>query len=93
MVYVFVFSTLNLCLRSFVRNKRAYLDMRADKTFGVLPHPSILTRYKNRIPQNPGIQTDILAWMDREATRLVVQDCGRMGGLILDEIAIQVDKF
>ena len=85
-----LFSTKNVCLRLYVRNRSAYNDIRASKCLGTLPHPSVLTEYKNKVPQVTGINGGLLNWMDEEAGRLAVSSHGRLGGLIVDEMNIQV---
>lgn len=83
-------SSLNLALRTFIRDKRSYTDMRNNLAYGRLPHPSLLKRYKNKIPQESGINHSLLKWMDDEASRLDTSKSGRTGGLIFDETSLQV---
>lgn len=39
---------------------------------------------------NQGINQDLLSWMDKEADRLHITIGGRQGGMVFDEMAIQV---
>lgn len=84
-------STLNSCLRSCIRNKQDYIEKRESKALGILPHPSLLQRYKNRVRQDSGIVPELFDWMHREGERFKLTAKERKGGLIFDEMAIQVN--
>ena len=62
------------------------------KESGILKLPSgrLLSMYKNSVAQKPGLNDDVLKWMQHEADKLRLESFGREGGLILDEMAIQV---
>ncbi len=62
------------------------------KESGILKLPSgrLLSMYKNSVTQKPGLNDDVLKWMQHEADKLRLESFGREGGLILDEMAIQV---
>ena len=55
-----------------------------------LPSGRLLRYYKNSVSQQPGLNDDVLKWMDSEAKKKNVPDLGRCGGIILDEMANQV---
>ena len=56
----------------------------------VMPSTRLLTMYKNSINQVPGIQSKMIAWMKWEAQRAGLPPHGYEGGLLFDEMAIQV---
>ena len=76
----------------YCRSKATYNDIRKSKEFGTLPSPQLLQSYKNKFRQHPGVNHEILDWIKREAERNNVSASGKMGGLIIDEISIQVRK-
>lgn len=55
-----------------------------------LPSGRLLSMYKNSVSQKPGLNDEVLQWMLHEADKLKLDSFGREGGLILDEMAIQV---
>lgn len=46
--------------------------------------------YKNSCSQNPGLNDSVGNWMEQEATKKDIGPEGKEGGIILDEMAIQV---
>ncbi len=56
----------------------------------VLPSGRLLSLYKNSVSQTPGLNDKVLDWMVKEADKLKLDSFGREGGLILDEMSIQV---
>ena len=56
----------------------------------VLPSRQLLSLYKNSVKQKPGLNEEVLDWMIKEADKLKLDSFGKEGGLILDEMAIQV---
>ena len=62
------------------------------KASGMLKLPSgrLLSMYKNSVSQKSGLNDEVLQWMLHEADKLNLDSFGREGGLILDEMAIQV---
>lgn len=56
----------------------------------VLPSGRLLSLYKNSVKQKPGLNEEVLDWMIKEADKLKLDSFGKEGGLILDEMAIQV---
>ena len=77
-------------LRLFIRDRRAYIDLRESKMIGVIPCPLTLIKYKNRVMQKTGIHEEFLQWMADKADSLVVPKSGRVGRLIRDEMSVQV---
>ena len=56
----------------------------------VLPSGRLLQMYKNSCAQNPGLNESVGQWMAMEALKTKLGPEGREGGVILDEMAIQV---
>lgn len=56
----------------------------------VLPSGRLLRMYKNSCSQNPGLNDSVGQWMKQEAMKRNIGPEGREGGIILDEMAIQV---
>lgn len=56
----------------------------------VLPGETKLREYKNCVTQDPGIQDNVFVWMHDEADRLKLSEEQRHGGIIFDEMSIQV---
>ena len=81
-------STLQTCLRLWIRSKQSYRDLKASSGFD-LPSESTLRRIKNAVPQVAGLDESQIAWMRREADKLGLGEFGRSGGLLVDEMAIQ----
>ena len=78
-----------MCLSIWNRSPAAYQEL---KESGMLRLPSgrLLQLYKNSVPQTPGFNKEVLQWMKLEAEKLKLDDFGKSGGIILDEMAIQV---
>ena len=55
-----------------------------------LPSGRLLQYYKNSIQQKPGLNEEVLQWMEQEADKVKLTELGRCGGIILDEMSIQV---
>ena len=55
-----------------------------------LPSGRLLQYHKNVASQAPGVNESVIKWMVDEAGRKNVGAAGKVGGLILDEMAIQV---
>jgi hypothetical protein len=53
-----------------------------------LPHETTLRRYKNIVPQKPGLQYKHLHWMYQQAAKNGIAE--KKGGIIFDEMTIQV---
>lgn len=81
---------ISACLKWFMRSPQSYQDFR-DSTFLLLPSPSLLILYKNRIKNNVGFDKEIFKWMHLEAKRRSLPVEGWSGGIILDEMSIQSD--
>ena len=58
-----------------------------------MPSERHLTRYKNSINQEPGVQESMLKWMSDEAKARNIPAHGMCGGLMCDEVSIQVLSF
>jgi roadblock/LC7 domain-containing protein len=56
----------------------------------VLPSGRLLEYYKNSVPQKAGLSEEMLKWMRQEANRIGIDEFGRCGGIVLDEMSIQV---
>ena len=56
----------------------------------VLPSGRLLRMYKNSCTHNPGLNESVGQWMAQEAIKRKIGPEGREGGIILDEMAIQV---
>lgn len=85
----YIFRIIRLCLSIWNRSPDAYAQL---KESGVMKLPSgrLLSLYKNSITQKPGIQEEVLDWLVDEVKRSGLDDYGKAGGLILDEMSIQV---
>ena len=55
-----------------------------------LPSGRLLKKYKNSCDQNPGLNDSVGHWMAMEAAKRKLGPEGREGGIILDEMSIQV---
>ena len=55
-----------------------------------LPSGRLLQYYKNSVPQKPGLNEEVLQWMEQEAAKIKLTELGKCGGIILDEMSIQV---
>ena len=53
-----------------------------------LPSGKLLQYHKNVVSQPPGINESVIKWMVDEAKRKSIDTAGKVGGLILDEMAI-----
>jgi len=56
----------------------------------ILPSIRTLTLYKNSNEQRCGVQDFMLDWMLKEAQRLEIPKHGYCGGLMFDEMSLQV---
>jgi hypothetical protein len=57
----------------------------------VLPCPSTLVLYKNKIKHEVGFDDNVLKWMHCEAVRKEIHHDGWIGGIVIDEMSIQSD--
>ena len=83
-------SVIKTCLSLWSRSPKCYQDLKENNIF-VLPSGSLLQRYKNSVPQNPGIQQEMLEWMANTARKQGVPRPRYYGGHIHDETKIQED--
>lgn len=81
---------IRVCLTMWVRSPKAYEDLKESNML-ILPSGRQLRRYKNCVPQNPGICDDILEWMLHTANDNKIPDHGRAGGIHHDETKLQED--
>jgi hypothetical protein len=81
---------LNVALQWYCRSPHSYEAFRSTKSL-VLPSPSTLVLYKNRVKQQVGFDDDVFRWMFQEAKRRNITEEGWTGGIILDEMTIQSD--
>lgn len=58
-----------------------------------MPSENHLALYKNSIDQKPGVLKEMLKWMKDEAALRKLPPHGYCGGLICDEVSIQVDYY
>ena len=78
-----------MCLSLWIKSPKVYEELRQSGVI-VLPSGRLLSLYKNSVWQKPGLNEEVLDWMVRGADKLSLSSFGREGGLILDEMAIQV---
>ena len=78
-----------MCLSIWRRSPKAYEELQKS---GMLKLPSgrLLQYHKNITSQEPGCNEDVLQWMVHEAEKKNIGPAGKIGGIILDEMAIQV---
>ncbi|XP_078575154.1 uncharacterized protein LOC144861252 [Branchiostoma floridae x Branchiostoma japonicum] len=79
---------LDICLQLWQRTKEGYGDLQSSG-FLTLPSQRLLRYRKNKVPQKPGLQTDVLEWMGREAEQQDVSERGHHGFIVFDEMKIQ----
>lgn len=77
-----------MSLSLFNRNTAAYRDL-IQNNWLHLPSEQLIKLYKNAVQQKPGIVPDLMLWMTNEAIRQNRLQKDTVGGIILDEMAIQ----
>jgi hypothetical protein len=55
-----------------------------------LPSGRLLQYHKNITSQEPGCNEDVLQWMVHEAEKKNIGTAGKVGGVVLDDMAVQV---
>lgn len=85
----FFHRTIQTCLTVWSMRPKAYEVMRLNGPY-LLPSTRHLQRYKNSVEQKPGFNPKLLQWMRAEAERKDVPESGYFGGIVFDEMAIQV---
>ena len=80
---------IRLCLSIWNRSPEAYKELKASGML-VLPSGRLLQMDKNSCAQNPGFNESVGNWMAMEAAKRKLGPEGREGGIILDEMSIQV---
>jgi hypothetical protein len=88
----FCFSIIQECLAVWARSPRAYTQLRQSKLL-ILPSEKLLIKYKNSVDQTVGYNKHNLQWMVSEATRANLPAHGYWGGLMFDEMSIQVKSI
>lgn len=83
-------SLISVCLQLFTRSPQGYMSLKQSGIL-VLPSPSLLIMYKNNVQHKVGFNNEVFQWMLKEAIRLEVPAEGLLGGVIMDEMAIQTD--
>ena len=78
------------CLGIWARSPSAYKQLKSCKML-ILPSVEQLIMYKNTVRQTPGINPMMFDWMLKEAERLNLSQEGRFGGIMFDEMSIQVN--
>lgn len=81
---------IQLALSIWCRSPGTYREILGSNSL-VLPSERTLSRYKNSVRQAEGVNEDMLKWMCMQAKHQALPPEGYMGGLILDEMAIQPD--
>ncbi|XP_020911962.1 uncharacterized protein LOC110249721, partial [Exaiptasia diaphana] len=81
---------ISLCLSVWTRSPDAYKQLQESGMFK-LPSGRLLSLYKNSVRQSAGLNDDVLDWLLKEADKSNLDEFGREGGLILDEMSIQED--
>lgn len=81
---------ITFCLQWYCKSPKSYESVR-ESGYLLLPSRSILIQYKTKVKQNVGFDDNIFRWMHEEARRKDLCEEGYMGGLIIDEMAIQAD--
>ncbi|XP_035660859.1 uncharacterized protein LOC118405460 [Branchiostoma floridae] len=79
---------LDVCLQLWQRSKQGYADLQ-NSGFLKLPSERLLRYKKNKVNQKPGLHTEVLKWMDKEAEEQGVTERGRHGFIVFDEMKIQ----
>lgn len=81
---------MSMALSIFNRNPSSYRIL-SQNGWLHLPSERLLTVYKNAVSQKPGVNPDMMQWMQQEANRQNVPSHGMYGGIIMDEMSIQED--
>jgi hypothetical protein len=81
---------ISVCLKWYCRSPQSYEAFRATNML-ILPCPSTLILYKNKVKQETGFNEKILQWMHAEAVEKQIHEDGWMGGIVIDEMSIQSD--
>lgn len=78
-----------MCLSIWSKSPKIYEELKQSKVL-ILPSGCLLSLYKNSVQQNAGFNEEVLDWMVVEMRKLNLDAFGKEGGIILDEMAIQV---
>ena len=74
----------------YYRSPQAYQDLGASGML-ILPSKRLLQFYKNSVPHAPCIADDNFQWMVKEANKKGIEEHGKRGGILIDEMTIQDD--
>ena len=86
---VFISSFIQECLAIWARSPKAYSQLRCSGML-ILPCEGTLCLYKNSISQTPGIIPEMFTYMVKEAELHKLPSHGYSGGILFDEMSIQV---
>ena len=86
-VHSLIRRVVRLALDMYCKNPRVLDTIRE---FIVLPSNRLIRYYKNAVEQQPGWNDQIIAWCQKEALRQNLAPSSYWGGLIFDEMKIQV---
>jgi len=81
---------IGTCLQIFNKSPNAY-DTLINSKILLLPSKSTLIIYRNKIKQEPGINSENIEWVFNEANKQQLKEESRQGGIVFDEMAIQCD--
>jgi len=81
---------ITFCLQWYWESPKSYESVR-ESGYLLLSSRSILIPFKTKVKQNVGFYENIFTWMQEKAHRKDLCEEGYMGGLIIDEMAIQAD--
>ena len=81
---------ISICLGILLRSPQAYQTLK-DSQLLILPSRRTLQYYKNVVKQKPGINSENLLWMKKQATIQNISDFGYHGGILIDEMCVQDD--
>ena len=73
------------------RSLQTYNELKSSGMM-VLPSGRLLQMYKNSVKQEPGLNQEVFKLMTQEANKRKIGLMGRRGGIMLDEMSIQVCK-
>lgn len=82
-------SFIQECLAIWARSPKAYAQLRASGML-LLPCEGTLCLYKNSITQKPGVLPVMFEYMVKEAELNKLPPHGYSGGILFDEMSIQV---
>ena len=78
-----------MCLSIWNGSPKAYNELKSGGMMA-LPSGRLLRYYKSSVSQKPGLNNDILKWMNDEAVKRNISPAERVGRIVVDEMSIQV---